>query len=53
MVISRTFTGHEPALGSGQKKVLKNIAGQVGSGHEMFKISRVGSGRVGSGHFHV
>ena len=27
----------------------QNLAGRVGSGQEIFKISRVGSGRVGSG----
>ena len=28
---------------------MTRLAGQVGSGQEVFEISRVGSGRVGSG----
>ena len=43
--ISKLFTGHGPARGSGQA-ALKKIADRVHSGRKVFEISPVGSGRV-------
>ena len=53
---SGLFTGHDQAVGLSRD--FQQLARQVGSGQEMFEISRVGSGRVrrfsmsrfGSGH---
>ena len=46
--VSGLFTAHDPARGSGQKD-FHIVPGGVGSGQEVFEMSRVGSGRVGSG----
>ena len=39
-----------PAVG---QEDLQNLAGRVGSGQEVFEVSWIGSGRVGSGGFQI
>ena len=45
--------GVSKSRGSGRVKMLQNLAGRVGSGQEVFNISRVGSGHDprDTGHF--
>ena len=45
----RIFTRHDPARGGIWSQVFQNLAGRVQPGTELIEISRVGSGRVGSG----
>ena len=40
------FTGHDHACASRIRKFFGELAGRVGSGHEVFEVSRAGSDRV-------
>ena len=46
-IFSGLFTVHDPTRGSGHR-IFHNLTGRVGSGQEVFKMSRVDSGRLGS-----